>query len=151
MDAAAKRVMWKTLLGVVAPGRALFITTYSTEDADTLATRIGIIKRWMLVLGTSKVLRNRWGDAWMVHLVLRSALHTTEEMERVRAWVEANIPGAELPDVTVAQVKMEEGNRDRPQRGAPRKDWVGHGQLRLRVASRQVGGNSRLAEQYLKS
>lgn len=59
MDAAAKRVMWKTLLGVVAPGRALFITTYPMEDADTLVTRIGIIKRWMLVLGTSKVLRNR--------------------------------------------------------------------------------------------
>lgn len=39
----------------------------------------------------------------MVHLVLRSTLHTTkEEIERVRAWVEANIPGAELPDVTVA-------------------------------------------------
>ena len=62
MDAVAKRVMWKTLLGVVAPGRALFITTYSMEDADILATRIGIMKRWMLALGTSKVLRNRWGD-----------------------------------------------------------------------------------------
>ena len=58
----------------------------------------------------------------MVHLVPRSALHTTkEEMERVRAWIEADIPGVELPDVTVAQVKMEEGDRDRPQRGAPRK------------------------------
>lgn len=103
LAAWTKRVMWKTLLGVVAPGRALFITTYSKEDADTLATRIGIMKRWMLVLGTSKVLRNRWGDAWIVHLVLRSALHTTkEEMERVRAWVEANIPDAELPDVTIA-------------------------------------------------
>jgi hypothetical protein len=41
--------------------------------------------------------------------------------ERVRAWIEANIPGEELPDVTVAQVKMEEGDRDRPQRGTPRK------------------------------
>ena len=44
MDAVAKRVMWKTLLDVVAPGRALFITTFSMEDADTLATRIGIMK-----------------------------------------------------------------------------------------------------------
>lgn len=59
MDAVAKRVMWKTLPGVVAPGCALFITNYSTEDADTLATRIGIMKRWMLALGTSRVLRNR--------------------------------------------------------------------------------------------
>ena len=79
----------------------------------------------------------------MVHLVPRSALHTTkEEMERVRAWIEANIPSAELPDVTVAQVKMEEGDRDRPQRGSSRKGWVSHGQLRFRVTGRQVRGNS---------
>jgi ATP-binding cassette, subfamily A (ABC1), member 3 len=58
MGTVAKRVMWKTLLGVVAPGRALFITNYSTEDADTLAARIGIMKGWMLALGTSRVLRN---------------------------------------------------------------------------------------------
>ena len=38
----------------------------------------------------------------MVHLVPRSALHTTKEgMERVRAWIETNIPGAEPPDVTI--------------------------------------------------
>ena len=86
------------------------------EEADKLATLIGVMKQRMLALGTSKVLQNRWGDAWMVHLVLRSAPHTIkEEMGRVRAWVEANIPGAEPPDVTVAQVKMEEGDRDRPQ------------------------------------
>jgi ATP-binding cassette, subfamily A (ABC1), member 3 len=59
MGAVAKRVMWKMLLGVVAPGRTLFITTCSMEDADTLATRIGIMKGWMLALGTSRVLRNR--------------------------------------------------------------------------------------------
>jgi ATP-binding cassette subfamily A (ABC1) protein 3 len=118
MGAVAKRIMWKTLLGVVAPGRALFITTYSMEDADTLATRIGIVKGHWERTGRCEI----GSDAWMVHLVPRSALHTTkEEMERVRAWIEANIPGEELPDVTVAQVKMEEGDRDRPQRGTPRK------------------------------
>lgn len=149
MDAAAKRVMWRTLLGVAAPGRALLITTHSMEEADKLATRIGIMKRRMLALGTSRVLRNRWGDAWMVHLVLRSAPHTTkEEMERVRAWVVARIPGAELPDVAVAQVKVAEGDRDqdRPQRGASREDWVSHGQLRFRVASKYAGEDSAPSE-----
>jgi hypothetical protein len=58
-------------------------------------------------------------------------------MGRVRASVEANIPGAELPDVTAAQVKSEERDRECPQRGASRKDWVSRGRLRFRVAGRQ--------------
>ena len=45
IDVAAKYAMWKTLLSVVALGYMLFITTYIIEDTDTLATRIGIIKR----------------------------------------------------------------------------------------------------------
>lgn len=81
--------MWEMLLGVAASGCALLITTHSMEEmeeADKLATRIGIMKRRMPALGTSKVLRNRWGGAWMTHLILRSAPHTTkEEIERVRA------------------------------------------------------------------
>jgi ATP-binding cassette subfamily A (ABC1) protein 3 len=78
MDAAAERVMWKTLLGVAATGRVLLITTHSMKEADKLATCIGIMKRRMLALGTSKVIhgwciwyyeahhiqrRRRWGES----------------------------------------------------------------------------------------
>jgi ATP-binding cassette subfamily A (ABC1) protein 3 len=88
MDAAAKRVMWRTLLGVAAPGRALLITTHSMEEADKLATRVGIMKRKMLALGTVGALGEQYGDAWVVQLVLKSAPDTTEaEMESVQEWV----------------------------------------------------------------
>ncbi|KAF2013622.1 nod factor export ATP-binding protein I [Aaosphaeria arxii CBS 175.79] len=97
MDAAAKRVMWRTLLGVAAPGRALLITTHSMEEADKLATRVGIMKRKMLALGSVNELGKQYGDAWVVQLVLKSAPETTEaEMENVKEWVRHNIPGVQL-------------------------------------------------------
>jgi ATP-binding cassette subfamily A (ABC1) protein 3 len=97
MDAAAKRVMWRTLLGVAAPGRALLITTHSMEEADKLATRVGIMKRKMLALGTVGALGEQYGDAWVVQLVLRSAPDTSEaEMNGVKEWVRGNIPGVEM-------------------------------------------------------
>lgn len=97
MDAAAKRVMWRTLLGVAAPGRALLITTHSMEEADKLATRVGIMKRKMLALGTVSELGEKYGDAWVVQLVLKSAPETTtEEMDTVKEWVRKKIPGVQM-------------------------------------------------------
>ena len=114
MDAAAKRVMWRTLLGVAAPGRALLITTHSMEEADKLATRVGIMKRKMLALGTVAELGDQYGDAFVVQLVLKSApATTTEEMDAVKQWVSNRIPGVQMDKW---------GSRD-----------GGHGQLRFKV------------------
>ncbi|EKG18758.1 ABC transporter-like protein [Macrophomina phaseolina MS6] len=94
MDAAAKRVMWRTL-GSVSAGRALLITTHSMEEADALATRAGIMARRMLAVGTGEELRQRFGDGWVVQIVLASAPATgAEEMDGVVQWVRANVPGA---------------------------------------------------------
>lgn len=97
MDAAAKRVMWRTLLGVAAPGRALLITTHSMEEADHLATRVGIMKRRMLALGTGKELGEKWGEGVVVQVVLKSAPDTTEEeIEKVKAWLAERVKGIEF-------------------------------------------------------
>jgi ATP-binding cassette subfamily A (ABC1) protein 3 len=120
MDAAAKRVMWRTLLGVAAPGRALLITTHSMEEADKLATRVGIMKRKMLALGSVGQLGEQYGDAWVVQLVLKSAPETTEEeMEACKEWVRRKIPG----------VQMDKWGS----RGG------GHGQLRFKVLKAAKG------------
>ncbi|KAF1836798.1 nod factor export ATP-binding protein I [Decorospora gaudefroyi] len=127
MDAAAKRVMWRTLLGVAAPGRALLITTHSMEEADKLATRVGIMKRKMLALGTVSALGEQYGDAWVVQLVLRSAPETTEdEMETVKAWVRQRIPG----------VQMDKWGS----RGG------GHGQLRFKVLKAAEDSSEKTAQ-----
>ncbi|KAG6364780.1 hypothetical protein INS49_006384 [Diaporthe citri] len=99
MDAAAKRIMWRTLLGVAAPGRALLITTHSMEEADRLATRVGIMKRRMLALGTGKELGERWGEGCVVQIVLKSAPETTEvEMDNVKSWISERVKGVEFEE-----------------------------------------------------
>ncbi|KAH0613686.1 uncharacterized protein H6S33_005572 [Morchella sextelata] len=98
MDAASKRIMWKTLAGVTR-GRSLVLTTHSMEEADALASRAGILAKSMLAMGTGDQLRRRWGDGYHVHLVLRSApASTPEEMERLKGWVLTRFTGARVED-----------------------------------------------------
>ncbi|PKX97213.1 putative ABC transporter [Aspergillus novofumigatus IBT 16806] len=100
MDAASKRVMWKTLASVV-PGRSIVLTTHSMEEADALATRAGIMAKRMLALGTTDYLRKKYGNKYHVHLVHSEAPHTTDEtMERIRDWVQENFPGAVIEQKT---------------------------------------------------
>ncbi|KAK0743794.1 hypothetical protein B0T18DRAFT_392508 [Schizothecium vesticola] len=58
LDAAAKRVMWRTL-AATAGGRSILLTTHSMEEADALAGRAGILARRMLALGSIETLRGR--------------------------------------------------------------------------------------------
>lgn len=100
MDAAAKRVMWKTLAAVV-PGRSLLLTTHSMEEADALANRAGIMAKRMLAMGTSDHLRRRHGDAYYIHLVMKSAPHTApSEIASLRSWVLSHFPGADIEGKT---------------------------------------------------
>ncbi|GFP54761.1 hypothetical protein ACSS6W_002628 [Trichoderma asperelloides] len=96
LDAAAKRVMWKTLQATV-PGRSILLTTHSMEEADALAGRAGILARRMLALGTPDDLRHRFGDALHVHLVSSTAPRTTdEEMNTITSWIRDTLPTAKL-------------------------------------------------------
>ncbi|KIW29258.1 uncharacterized protein PV07_05083 [Cladophialophora immunda] len=102
MDAASKRVMWRTLESVV-PGRSLVLTTHSMEEADALATRAGIMAGKMLALGTTDYLRRKHGDAYYVHLVHNSAPHASDEdMLRIRDWILRNFPDANIENKVYA-------------------------------------------------
>ncbi|KAJ6439693.1 ABC transporter [Purpureocillium lavendulum] len=96
LDAASKRIMWKTLAATVH-GRSILLTTHSMEEADALAGRAGILARRMLALGTPDDLRHRFGDALHVHLVSASAPRTTEaEVDRITTWIRETLPSAAL-------------------------------------------------------
>ncbi|MCJ1313012.1 hypothetical protein MMC25_006688 [Agyrium rufum] len=98
MDVAAKRVMWKTLASVVA-GRSIVLTTHSMEEADALANRAAILAGRLLALGTSDYLRRKHGDRLHVHLLLKSAPYTTtEEVDRVRGWIQSVFPDATIDE-----------------------------------------------------
>lgn len=100
MDAAAKRVMWRTLTAVV-PGRSLLLTTHSMEEADALANRAGIMARRMLAIGTSDYLRKKHGSGYHMHLVMKSAPHTSdEEITNLKSWILERFPTAIIDDKT---------------------------------------------------
>lgn len=100
MDVCAKRVMWRTLASVV-PGRSLVLTTHSMEEADALADRAGIMGKKMLALGTSDYLRRKHGDRYHVHLITKTAPHTSlEEMEQIKAWIATNLEDAVVEQKT---------------------------------------------------
>ena len=121
MDAASKRVMWKTLASVV-PGRSLVLTTHSMEEADALCQRAGIMSSRMLALGTTEYLRRKHGDAYHVHLVHAQAPHTSDQdMNRIREWVIQSFPEAAVEEKTYhGQMRFSVPARVRqPQRETP--------------------------------
>lgn len=92
--------MWRTLLAI-SKGRAILLTTHSMEESSALATRVGIMARRMLALGTIDQLRKVHGDAYYVHLVSKTAPHSTsEEMGRLRSWVLDQFPSADVDQQT---------------------------------------------------
>lgn len=98
MDAASKRIMWRTLQSVSA-GRSLVLTTHSMEEADALADRAGIMARHMLALGTGDQLRKKHSDAMHVHLVHKDAPYTSEkDMAEIKNFVVTSFPGAHTED-----------------------------------------------------
>lgn len=100
LDAAAKRIMWRTLEAVV-PGRSILLTTHSMEEADTLATRAGIMARRMLALGGTEELCQKFGDTLHVHMVSKTAPHSSdEEMQQIQAWATETFPGVRIEQET---------------------------------------------------
>ncbi|KAF2104212.1 P-loop containing nucleoside triphosphate hydrolase protein [Rhizodiscina lignyota] len=127
MDAASKRIMWRTL-EAVSGGRSLVITTHSLEEAEYLADRVGIMAGRMLALGNTEQLRKRYGDAFHVHVVLKGAPHVSdEEAERVKRWIKENI------------------------KGALTEDRVFHGQLRFSVPNKGADASFEGGDEEIKS
>jgi ABC-type multidrug transport system ATPase subunit len=120
LDAVSKRVLWKTL-AEVSVGRSMLLTvsaetnltpkstiitnttnlfpaqTHSMEEAAALATRAAIMSRRILTVGPTSFLRQKYGNAYHVHMILKSApASPPQEMAGVEAWVRRSFPGARL-------------------------------------------------------
>ena len=94
MDAASKRVMWRTLSAVSA-GRSLLLTTHSMEEADALADRAAVMAKRMLAVGTADELRKKHGDAYHVHCVHKDAPYSSDsDMAEIKSFIHRTFPGA---------------------------------------------------------
>ncbi|KAL0575023.1 hypothetical protein V5O48_006952 [Marasmius crinis-equi] len=91
IDARMKRDMWMTLRNV-AVGKAVIITTHSMEEASALATKVGILAKRMLAVGTTDSLSNRYGN-YEVHFTCR----TREDLTKAQQLM-SKVPGARLAD-----------------------------------------------------
>ena len=96
MDPLAKRNMWKTL-AKFRKNRSILLTTHSMEEADALASRVGVLAKRLLDIGTTAHLREKHGHGFHVHIILAGAPNVGDEaMTNVRTWLEGRIPGAQL-------------------------------------------------------
>jgi ATP-binding cassette subfamily A (ABC1) protein 3 len=70
------------------------------EEADALATRVGIISRQLLDVGSTNHLREKYGHGYHVHIIMGTAPHSTEdEMRSLQSWIEQKLPGTQLEGV----------------------------------------------------
>ncbi|RDA88905.1 hypothetical protein CP532_5458 [Ophiocordyceps camponoti-leonardi (nom. inval.)] len=96
MDAIAKRAFW-SLIRPMTANCSVLLTTHSMEEADSLATRVAILSRHLLAIGTTRALRQLYGDQQIVTIQLATAPRSSdEEMERVRDWLLQHFPTARL-------------------------------------------------------
>src|SRR5690606_21927041 len=80
----------------------IYPQTHSMEEADMLATRVAIMSKRILAIGTSQDLRKRYSNVYDVHLVLGTAPGSTRaEMQDVEAWVRGVFPEASFDAVNL--------------------------------------------------
>lgn len=91
VDAKMKRDMWETLRNVTT-GKAVVITTHSMEEASALASKVGILARCMLAVGTPAELTERHA-AYEVHFSCRTREDALQARDRM-----ARVPGARMAD-----------------------------------------------------
>jgi len=69
MDPAARRRMWQLILANIKD-RSCVLTTHSMDEADALATRIGIMAHGKLrVVGTAEHLKGKFGEGYRLEVV----------------------------------------------------------------------------------
>jgi hypothetical protein len=67
------------------------------EEADALATRAAIISSRLLSVGTTRFLRQMYGNFYHVHLMLKSAPDSTNaEIQAVELWITQQLVGVRL-------------------------------------------------------
>ncbi|KAI6352635.1 hypothetical protein MCOR25_009365 [Pyricularia grisea] len=130
MDAASKRVMWRTL-SEIGPGRSLLLTTHSMEEADALCTRAAILSKNLLAIGTTQELRSKYSDIYNLDLVLKSAPQTNpQEAKAVEDWVLSRFPAVKLAGESLGgQIKFT----------VPAKDPIGQMMTALEENKEELG------------
>jgi len=88
MDPAARRFMWKVVSNITVerPKSCVILTTHSMEEADALATRMGILVHGGLFkcMGTSQQIKDKFGSGYEMEFKLNEpSYNQTQRMLRL--------------------------------------------------------------------
>ncbi|KDR85851.1 hypothetical protein GALMADRAFT_389530 [Galerina marginata CBS 339.88] len=103
IDAKMKRELWAVLKQATG-NKSVLLTTHSMEEASYLATKVGIMSKRMLAVGSPEELESRTAS-YEVHF----SCPTREELGKVRA-VMAKIPGARMVDDVATRFEVPVGD-----------------------------------------
>lgn len=91
LDPASRRQLW-AIIQQAKKGRAIILTTHSMDEAEALATRIGIFVNGSLrVLGDQTHLKNRAGEGFRIY-----ANYAVGDTAAAQAFISRVIPGVKL-------------------------------------------------------
>ncbi|KAH9486190.1 ABC transporter A family member 2 [Psilocybe cubensis] len=105
IDAKMKRELWGVLKQVTSD-KAVFLTTHSMEEASYLATKVGIMSKRMLAVGSPQEL-----EACTASYEVHFACHNRQDYVKVQA-VMARIPGARMADDVATRFEIPIGNSE---------------------------------------
>ena len=110
-DPQARRDFWDLVRDLAVEGTTIVLTTHYLDEAEHLADRVGVIAAGrLLALDTPAALGGRGADeatvSWEEHGVRRSVRTARPTAEVAR--LAADIPGGELPGLTITRPTLED-------------------------------------------
>lgn len=83
MDPGARRFLWNALLGVLAEGRSIVLTSHSMEECEALCTRLAIMVNGQFqCIGSPQHLKQRFGQGHTVIAKLKDMHGDTAALKR---------------------------------------------------------------------
>ncbi|TFK42145.1 hypothetical protein BDQ12DRAFT_703521 [Crucibulum laeve] len=104
IDAGMKRELWKMLKRVVVD-KSVLLTTHSMEEASALATKVGIMAKQMLAVGTPTELESRYGT-----YEVQFSCRTRPELLRIQTLM-SQIPGSRMTDDVATRFEVSIGTK----------------------------------------
>ncbi|TFK42171.1 hypothetical protein BDQ12DRAFT_677739 [Crucibulum laeve] len=104
IDAKMKRELWRVLKHAVI-NKAVLLTTHSMEEASALATKVGIMSKKMLAVGSVEELEARYAT-YEVHF----SCHNREDSNKVQVAM-LSIPGSRMVDGVATRFEVPIGTQ----------------------------------------
>ena len=99
MDPGSRRFLWNVILGLVADGCSIVLTTHSMEECEALCTRLTIMVQGKLkCLGSPQHLKDRFGSGYTARIVAGDPATGAAPLSEVLQRLAGQFPGLAVKD-----------------------------------------------------